>query len=372
MATTSHRFEALDSWRGICALMVALLHFEAFSHLKDLPFFNDAYLFVDFFFVLSGFVIAANYRTRLANGFGVGKFMLLRFGRLYPLYFVILLAFFMLELVQGSNAFAGPDRSVASLFANIFLLQSFGSFHSLSWNAPGWSIATEFWTCLLFAIACSFWPKKLMMIAFAGAALSLGLIAMLSKFGMNVTYDYGMPRCIAGFSIGVLTFAIWQRISTFQLDERMAFVLEVACILCVVLFVSIVKQDQVSIVAPLLFAIVVLVFAAERGPISKLLRLPPFLFLGALSYSIYIVHLLTEIVFVKVVKYISTYYDLALILKFQRENEVVDMLGLTQSQGDLWVVVLLGLVIAVSAITYHYIEVPSRRWFRNLAQTDRP
>ena len=73
MATTPHRFEALDSWRGICALMVALLHFEAFSHLKDLPFFNDAYLFVDFFFVLSGFVIAANYRQRLANGFGIGK-----------------------------------------------------------------------------------------------------------------------------------------------------------------------------------------------------------------------------------------------------------------------------------------------------------
>ncbi len=372
MATPPHRFEALDSWRGICALMVALLHFEAFSHLKDLPFFNDAYLFVDFFFVLSGFVIAANYQERLANGFGLSKFMLLRFGRLYPLYFVILLSLFLLELFQGVSVFSRPDRSVASLFANIFLLQSFGTFHALSWNAPGWSIATEFWTCLLFAIACTLWPKKLTFIAITSVALSLGLIVALSKFGMNVTYDYGMPRCIAGFSIGVLTFAIWQKISGFQFDESLAFVLEVACILSVVLFVAIAKQDQISILAPLLFAFVVLVFAAERGPISKLLRLSPFLFLGALSYSIYIVHLLVETVLVDLIKYLSISYDLGLISKFQRADEVVDMLGRTQSQGDIWVLALLILVIAVSAVTYHFVEVPSRRWFRKIAQTDRP
>lgn len=352
--------------------MVALLHFEAFSHLKDLPFFNDAYLFVDFFFVLSGFVIAANYRQRLANGFGIGKFMLMRFGRLYPLYFVVLLALFLIESFQGADAFSRTDRSVTSLFANLFLLQSFGTFQALSWNAPGWSIATEFWTCLLFATACSFWPKRIAIIAIAAAAFPLGLIAMFSKFGMNVTYDYGMLRCIAGFSIGVLTFAIWQQISVFRFDERLAFVLEVACVLCVVLFVSIAKQDHISIVAPLLFAVVVLIFAAEGGPISKLLRLSPFLFLGALSYSIYIVHLLIETVLVDFIKFISTNYDLPLVSKFQRESEVVDMLGLTQSQGDLWVIVLLGLVIAVSAMTYHFIEVPSRRWFRSLAQTERP
>jgi peptidoglycan/LPS O-acetylase OafA/YrhL len=372
MATPPHRFEALDSWRGICALMVALLHFEAFSHLKDLPFFNDAYLFVDFFFVLSGFVIAANYQERLANGFGLAKFMVLRFGRLYPLYLVILLAFFLLELTHGGDAFSRSDRSIGSFFANVFLLQSFGTFQALNWNAPGWSIATEFWTCLLFAIACNLWPKKLTIIAFAVAAFSLGLIVMFSKFGMNVTYDYGMSRCIAGFSIGVLTFAIWRKLSVLQFDERLAFVLEVACVLCVVLFVAIAKQDQISIVAPLAFAIVVLVFAAERGPISKLLRLSPFQFLGALSYSIYIVHLLVETVLVDSVKHLSTSYDLGLVSQFLRGTEVVDMLGRTQIQGDIWVLVLLSLVVAVSAATYRFIEVPSRRWFRGLAQTERP
>ena len=368
MATLPHRFEALDSWRGICALMVALLHFEAFSHLKDLPFFNDAYLFVDFFFVLSGFVIAANYQERLGDGFGIGKFMLLRFGRLYPLYFVVLVALVLLEFSQGVGAFSRPDRSIGSLFANLFLFQSFGTFHSLSWNAPGWSIATEFWTCLMFATACKIWPQRLTIVALVGSAISLVLIFVFSKFGMNVTYDFGLLRCIAGFAIGVLTFNLWQKISALNLDERLAFVLEVVCVLGVVLFVSIAKQDQISILAPLFFAFVVLVFAAERGPISKLLKFAPFLLLGALSYSIYIVHVLVEILLVNAVKN----YDPSMLSRFQRGNDVVDMLGVTQAQGDLWVVFVLVLIVAVSAFTYRFIETPSRRWFRQLAQAERP
>jgi peptidoglycan/LPS O-acetylase OafA/YrhL len=61
------RFIALDSWRGIAACLVALFHLEAYSHLvyshlNAAPFLRNSWLFVDFFFVLSGFVIAANYQ----------------------------------------------------------------------------------------------------------------------------------------------------------------------------------------------------------------------------------------------------------------------------------------------------------------------
>lgn len=54
---------------------------------------RNAYLFVDFFFVLSGFVIASTYQERIAGGFSVWRFMLLRLGRLYPLHIAVLVAF---------------------------------------------------------------------------------------------------------------------------------------------------------------------------------------------------------------------------------------------------------------------------------------
>ena len=160
------RFEALDSWRGICALLVALLHFEANTHLRGFSFFQNSFLFVDFFFVLSGFVIAANYQQRLAQGFGLGRFMLLRFGRLYPLYGAMLLAFIGFEVLQvmvpslgamGESApFSAPRQSMDTIFASVFLLQSFGLYDFLTWNTPGWSIATEFWTYLLFGLVMVF------------------------------------------------------------------------------------------------------------------------------------------------------------------------------------------------------------------------
>ena len=84
-AKKHHTFQTLDSWRGICALMVALAHFSANSHINTYNIVINASFYVDFFFVLSGFVIAANYITRFTSISNIGSFMFLRFGRLYPM-----------------------------------------------------------------------------------------------------------------------------------------------------------------------------------------------------------------------------------------------------------------------------------------------
>ena len=96
-----HRFEALDSWRGICACLVAVFHFHAYGFLYTSPFLRNFYLFVDFFFVLSGFVIAWNYADKLTSVQALKGFMILRAGRLYPLHLVTLAA---LLLVQSGAA----------------------------------------------------------------------------------------------------------------------------------------------------------------------------------------------------------------------------------------------------------------------------
>jgi len=56
-------------------------------------------MFVDFFFVLSGFVIYASYGKRLRDGYGLARFMGLRFGRVYPAYFAALVLFFVFEML---------------------------------------------------------------------------------------------------------------------------------------------------------------------------------------------------------------------------------------------------------------------------------
>src|SRR5438128_7978147 len=89
----AHRFEALDGWRGVCACFVILFHFHGYSPLYSSGLVRNSYLFVDFFFVLSGFVISWNYAHRLDTPAGVMRFLVLRLGRVYPLHVFMLLCF---------------------------------------------------------------------------------------------------------------------------------------------------------------------------------------------------------------------------------------------------------------------------------------
>ncbi|HTE94138.1 MAG TPA: acyltransferase, partial [Bradyrhizobium sp.] len=211
------RFVVLDSWRGIAACLVALFHLEAYSHVYDVPFLRNSWLFVDFFFVLSGFVIAANYQQRLLEGFGAGRFLLLRLGRLYPLHFAMLMLFVGFELlkvlkrvliptllsVNPVAPFSAPQEAPNTILANLLLIQSLHLYDYLTWNVPSWSISTEFYTYVVFA-ACLIGLRKHAWIALV-LAMTGGpvLIANLSEPNMNTHYEWGIIRCIYGFAAGV-------------------------------------------------------------------------------------------------------------------------------------------------------------------------
>src|SRR5258708_2731325 len=137
------RFVALDSLRGICAIIVAIYHFSTVSYLADMPFIKNGFLFVDFFFVLSGFVIASSYGDKLRSGFSIPQFMFLRLGRLYPLPIFVLLLYLPIAMTGG--------YSWSSFWVTALLLQAFSHGGLGNWNPPSWSISAEVWTYLAFA-----------------------------------------------------------------------------------------------------------------------------------------------------------------------------------------------------------------------------
>ena len=107
------RFVALDGWRGVCAVIVALHHCHAAGYIEGLPLLRNAFLFVDFFFVLSGFVLAHAYRDRLATMEGAATMLWRRFARLWPLHAVTLLAMIALELAFETVSYFDPPRSLS-------------------------------------------------------------------------------------------------------------------------------------------------------------------------------------------------------------------------------------------------------------------
>jgi peptidoglycan/LPS O-acetylase OafA/YrhL len=370
------RFVVLDSWRGIAACLVALFHLDAYSHLYGVPFLRNSWLFVDFFFVLSGFVIAANYQQRLLDGFGVGRFLFLRLGRLYPLHFAMLVLFISWELLKVLRRILIPELSSMALLstpqeapdtilANLLLIQSLHLYDFLTWNVASWSISTEFYTYVVFAV-CLIGLRKHAWVALLFAMIGGPvLIAMLSKRNMGTVYDWGIIRCLYGFAAGVVCWSVYRRWNGKLGKWLSGNIAEWSALGVVVVFVSVAGTTLLSIAAPYVFALAVLVFAFEAGTASAILRLRPLVFLGTISYSIYMTHVFIAKRMFDAATQVEKRWHINPFTHREIDGGDVAFLGTQLWHGDIAYAVYLAMIIAMSYFTYRWIEKPAREWVRN-------
>jgi peptidoglycan/LPS O-acetylase OafA/YrhL len=375
----NHRFAVLDSWRGLCACVVALFHFNSTSHLYGLPFLQGSYLFVDFFFVLSGFVIFAGYQEKLKQGFGVGRFLLLRFGRVYPLHFALLIAFLGANLLKLVPAFSGnsvyrpftaPGETPPYIISNLLLIQSLGIHDQLSFNDPSWSVSVEFYTYVVFAFALTALRDRIKWLILTLLMLSPLFLAVFSPHYMDTTFRYGFIRCLFGFSAGALCWILFERYKGIDAVKRVSPRLwdgiEISLVSLVIGFVTVAGSGALTLLAPFLFSITVFVFAMERGVISRVLKRPVFILLGLLSYSIYMNHMfIKRKLFVKGILVVERLFHVSLITMVNGDEWV----GTSPWQGDLFSLAYLVIVVAASYVTFNVIEEPCRVWFRSLARS---
>jgi len=380
------RFVVLDSWRGIAACLVALFHLDAYSHLYDVPFLRNSWLFVDFFFVLSGFVIAANYQQRLLDGFGVGRFLLLRLGRLYPLHFAVLTLFIGSELLKVLRRtlipatlwslnpiapFSAPQQAPDTIFANLLLIQSLHVFDFLTWNVASWSISTEFYTYAVFA-ACLVGFRRHAWIALLFAMIGGPvLIATLSEHNMNTHYDWGIVRCIYGFAAGAMAWNVYRKWGGELGKWLSGSIAEWGMLGLVVVFVSVAGTTLLSIAAPYVFALVVLVFAFEAGAASAVLRLRPLVFLGTVSYSIYMTHVFVAKRMFDAGTQLDARWHIDAFTQRRIDGGDVAFLGTQLWHGDIAYAAYLAMIIAMSYFSYRWIEKPAREWVRNRVERRR-
>lgn len=381
-AVARERFEALDSWRGICALAVAVFHFSFVikaDFIRNL-ILSNAYLFVDFFFVLSGFVVCHAYRDRLGTPRRVGGFVLRRFGRLWPLHAAILLAM-MLAVMAINLGGHHPDRftvqtaeggySLLALGLHAGLLTSMG-FYGNAWNSPAWSIGAELYTYLLFAAVIVLAGRRLLGASLAlVAAASLALLVFAPAY-MNSTADFGLVRCVAGFFAGVAAYhahAAWRekRLPVPTLAE--IGIIAIAGLFMVVAGNGPDEVHAVSLLAPAVFALAILVFAREAGAVSKLLRAGPLRALGAWSYSIYMVHMPVLLLLGYGLWLYGDLSGASLETRTLVEGHAKQLYDLGTTGAAALLVVFLGAVVALAAWTYARIEAPARDRFNWAAKT---
>lgn len=363
MAKT-HRFEALDAWRGICALLVAVEHLNTDSVLHQNEFIHHAYRFVDFFFVLSGFVIAHAYRERIANDHQVARsFLVRRLGRLWPLHVTMLLALIGVEVLIAGAAKAGisigheafTDRNtLQAIPANLLLIQGWGIFDRTTWNTPSWSISTEAFAYVVFAAMCALVPARWIDAA-ATVLLAAGAVLVLAvaPSGMQSTFDYALARCIYGFMAGVLVRRAWE-----WRAPRLGSLGEVGVLAAVLAAVTLLPTSAPALLVTPCFALAVWVFASEDGVLSRALKRPWPQRLGAWSYSIYMVHVLIALTILTAAM-LGAKHGLHL---FGRVEGVASIVGSAPVTAAI-TVGYLGAIVLLSSLTYRFVELPGQRLF---------
>ncbi|WP_243361872.1 acyltransferase family protein [Fundidesulfovibrio terrae] len=233
------RYDVLDGMRGIAAITVMVAHYLPNSDLtiENIKFvtLNNAGLAVDFFFILSGFVITHSYGRRLLNGMSVWEYLCKRIIRLYPMFFVgLLIGVPAMIYFMKTGVSTYSNRSVVGSFVYNSAFIPFLSSSMIRFiggkgaivgeifpaNPPAWSLFFEMVASIAFVALLKYDRKILLRSTVACYAMLVvgGLISSFSDYapfylhlasGPTMdTFIGGFPRVFYGFTCGILIYQI--------------------------------------------------------------------------------------------------------------------------------------------------------------------
>jgi len=319
----NEHLHALTSLRLFAALAILLQHSEEtlgvpFSSFSPIPL----YFGVDFFFVLSGFILTFVYAD-IGHATGARAFYVARIARIWPLHLATLLIW-LLVVPRGSWVIPGGEHYVLeTTLANIFLLQAWVPlfFVYFSYNAVSWSISTEAFFYLLFPWLGKDWGRTwywklgvvvaavvliLCLCDWAGVRPLTGSNDFASVTTHGIVYISPFTR-VFQFVVGMASALVFIRLRQplLRIPAVVWTGLEVFVLLMIgrVWSTGFVWSDQLfgeaetalgaftrGVPVTLLFGVIVLVFGLGRGLISKLLSFKPLIHLGEASFALYLIH----------------------------------------------------------------------------------
>lgn len=357
-------YNLLDGLRGVAALMVVIYHiFESWATCVEDQWCNHGYLNVDFFFILSGFVVGYAYDKRFESGkISVWQFFKRRLIRLHPLVILGTIFGVIAFAIVGRHAWDGTQTSwlwvILAMLTTFSLIPSSpgspldvrGNGELFSLNGPFWSLFCEYIGNILYGL----WLRRLstksltLVVAITGFALGWYAIGNCSGHGhiaggWTMTDGYlpiGLLSMTFCFSIGLLMSRIFKPIR-----------IPGAFWICSLVIVVLTAMPRVGSIAQpwinglyeticVLFLFPAVVWISASGTTTDVMSTKICKFWGDISYPLYAVH-----------------YPLMYILyAWVWDNNITRAQGWPQA-----VTVVIGSILLAYA-SLHLYDLPIRKW----------
>jgi len=371
--------KALTGLRIVAAVWVVLFHFRPLLE-QAVPEFRSALApvldcgaqGVDLFFILSGFVLTWNYLDRMGESWSwrsMLHFLWLRLSRVWPVYLVTMhLA--ALWIIFTLNVGHVPSEAANTLTATNYIRQLLlvqlwfaPYFDGTSWDGPAWSISAEWLAYILFGalvliifrIARATRARGLIYLA---VAASLPPVMLLMATGLFYSPWSWLPRIIMQFTAGALACAAVRKL---QPSGRARMGAGVASLLIAVAIVGILYWldanpiptiDDSAGLVDVLFVPLVLTLAMGVGALPALLSIRPMVYLGHISFSLYMVHELVH----------TTWNWMVMQFELRLGSDLA---------GKAVLVGLIAVAFGGAVLLYHLVEEPARRWMRAMMSPPR-
>ena len=343
----------LVSVRGLAALWILFAHTTMMVMPNAYPHAIEySRIVVDLFFILSGFVLAHMYDPAWKEGrFRYGQFLIRRLARLWPLHLATTLG--AAGLLLGARMI-GRDLDVPHTFGNFLLtnalLHSVWLTDGLVWNWPSWSVSAEWIAYLMIPLYFLAADRvrgtatRIVVALALFAAASFASHAVLDENLVSLTFDGGAARLVPSFFAGILLRRIFDDVPALSAMSRPVYALTIAGPIAICVALVILNAPYDALWPPMLVLVVGLAARAPRSA-PGLLRRPTLIWLGDLSYSIYMTHGLV----------------IMTLFKFANWSGFSATLGGRLVTGAA----VVAATMLVSMATYAWIEKPGRGLFMN-------
>lgn len=339
----------LTAMRFFAAMWVVLMDYVPSLGLSMPAPIGRGYLGVELFFVLSGFILSHVYMQAFGEGrFHYREFLWARLARVYPVHIATLVGLGVLAALAAAVGAQTDSRVLewSSLPAQLTLTQAWGLGLAGGWNHPSWSISAEWFAYLAFpAFALAFWPlnRRPWIAIVLAITLVIGLNLMFVRIAgfplSHATIEWGALRIVPCFALGCATWLLWRAnpVSSRRLAEAGVLASVAAVSICA----SVGAPDWLLVI---IFGGLIFSLGSLTGAGSKLLTAPLWVYLGEVSFAIYMVCIPWLLVFGHGAKTI-----------FRISGEALPPV--------LWAILIVG-VIPAAMVVHHLVERPAREAMR--------